>query len=138
MRITLLLVIASLILLVGCGCDEPLLEGSPFGYTGTATIEGTATIPASVGEDLQPQFLVQKAGELGRIGVIPDNLFSSQPSTCGSTLRFTITKVEAGDYDLFLEVTDPDNEFETVYEGQADTMVTVADGETVTVSLVFP
>ena len=124
--------------LAGCGSDcAPLVQGSPFGQDGTAVIRGAATIPDTIDGGLQMQLLIAEQASGVRVGVIPENLFES-PRTCGSTeLDYEITRVEAGTYSIFMEITDPDADFAEVYNQQADKTVTVADGQTVEADLVF-
>jgi hypothetical protein len=122
-----------MLLYAGCGCDVPRSVGAPFGHTGTATITGSATIASSIDDDLDIQFLLSDGGV--RIGVLPENLFDEQPTTCGGRIDFEIQQVEAGTFGVALLLRNADTE---VYDQLAAETVTVADGESVTADLTFP
>ena len=144
MRTNVVIIAGQLALLAslgaGCGGSDcpPLVEGSPFGHEGTALIQGAATIPESVPDDMNVQLLISEQGSGFRVGVIPENLLEADtPTTCGTDLEYEISGVEAGTYSIFIDVTDPGADFVTVFESTADKIVTVGDDEAVEVDLAF-
>jgi hypothetical protein len=61
-------------------------------------------------------------------GVLGENLFDVV-SVCDSpTFLYEITMVDAGSYELYLEVLDPNADAAVVYESAGDAPVSVTDG----------
>ncbi|MDD9945020.1 MAG: hypothetical protein OXU20_28515 [Myxococcales bacterium] len=108
------------------GCD---FLGSPFGHRGTAIIRGTGTLPDGLDPDYQLNLMLGAGGV--QVGVLGENVFDIVSVCDTPTFKYQITSVEAGTYDLYVEVLDPNDDAATVYESMGDTSVTVADGETV-------
>jgi hypothetical protein len=113
-----------------------VLEGSPFGAEGTATLTGKGTLPGGIPDGLQLQTAVQQGA--GSFGVLPDDLFGEKNLVCGATFQYTVHKLEAGTYRLQVLVFDPNDEStDPKFEGEAPADFTVADGQTLTQDTVF-
>jgi hypothetical protein len=111
------------------GCD---VSGSPFGHAGSATIRGKGTLPAGLVPGDQLNMMIGNGGV--QYGVLGENLFDITTICDSTTFDFEITKVEAGQWTLQIEVLDPDqpdDALASVYEAKGDVTITVADGETV-------
>jgi len=108
------------------------VSGSPFGHAGSATIRGKGTLPAGLVPGDQLNMMIGNGGV--QYGVLGENLFDFTKICDATTFDFEITKVEAGQWTLQIEVLDPDQPDDvlaTVYEAKGDVTITVADGETV-------
>ena len=108
------------------------VSGSPFSQTGSATIRGTGTLPAGLAPGNQLNMMIGSGGV--QYGVLGENLFDITTICDSTTFDFEITKVEAGQWTLQIEVLDPDqpdDALATVYSAEGDVTITVADGETV-------
>jgi hypothetical protein len=109
-------------------CTAPVLSGSPFGSTGTASIKGTGTLPDGIPNGLELQLLLDQGN--ASVGVLPDDLFNSNDRVCGKTFQYDVHKFAAGTYTLTFEVTDPNsNDFTTLFAGTAPASFTVTDGQ---------
>jgi hypothetical protein len=120
------------------GCTPPVLDGSPFGANGTATLSGAGTLPDGIADGLELQVEVGQGAV--SIGVLPENLFAENDRICGKSFSYTVRKLEAGTYRLQFVVFDPNddsNEIKAVFEGQAPADFTVADGQTLMQDTVF-
>jgi hypothetical protein len=116
-------------------CTEPVVQGTPFDGSGTATVHGSGTLPSGLPDGYQLELLVNEG--FASVGVLPPNVFDS-PTVCGRSFKYTIQKLDAGtyrlDYDLFSPnstSTDPD------YTGTSTNEFTVADGQDVAFDPVF-
>jgi len=119
-------------------CVPPVLEGSPFGANGTATLTGVGTLPDGIADGLELQ--VEVGQNNGSVGVLPDDLLAENDRICGKSFRYTVHKLEAGTYRLEFVVFDPNDDSNTikpVFEGQAPSDFTIADGQALTQDTVF-
>jgi len=119
---------------ISMGCD---VAGSPFSQTGTGIIRGTGTLPADIELDLQLNLMIGAGG--ARYGVLAENIFDIT-SVCDITFNYEITLVQAGEWQLYVEIRDPsepDDELSVVYEAEGDVSISIADGETVEQDLSF-
>ena len=132
------------VMLTGCGsdgpgaCTPPVLDGSPFGANGTATLTGAGTLPDGIADGLELQLEVGQGG--GSVGVLPENLLAENDRICGKSFRYTVHKLEAGTYRLQFVVFDPNdesNDIKPVFEGEAPSDFTIADGQTLMQDTVF-
>jgi hypothetical protein len=116
----------------------PVLEGSPFGANGTATLTGKGTLPDGIANGLELQVEVGQGN--GSVGVLPDDLFAQNDRICGKSFSYSVHKLDAGTYRLQFVVFDPNdnsNSITPVFEGQAPSDFTIADGQTLTYDTVF-
>ena len=155
-EISVSLLMATVLLALGCGDDDsnnggdgsgsdgagndgaasctPEVTGKPFGMEGTGTITGTATIPEPVPDGMNINLMIHSGG-MG-LGVLGES-FVDTSETCGNEVKFTIDGVEPGSYFISIEIYDSMNDAETVFESRSDQEITVGDGEVVDVQLVF-
>jgi hypothetical protein len=118
------------------GCSAPEITGTIFGGTGTATVTGTGTLPDGIADGLEVNILVS-SGNVS-VGVLPDNLLSTNDRVCGKTVRYTAKGLSAGTYRLTFDVVDPNSDsFKSLYEGEAESDFTIADGQTLMVDAKF-
>jgi len=118
------------------GCTAPVLVGSPFGASGTATVTGTGTLPDGIADGLEVQVLVDQPSI--SIGVLADDLLSENDRVCGKTFKYTIHSVAAGTYRLGFDVFDTNSDSTMPkYEGEGASDFTIADGQTLNLDTVF-
>ncbi len=114
----------------------PEIVGSVFGGTGTATVTGTGTLPDGIADGLEVNILVSSGN--ASVGVLPDNLLATNDRVCGKTVRYTAKGLSAGTYRMTFDVVDPNSDsFQSLYEGEAESDFTIADGQTLTVDAKF-
>jgi hypothetical protein len=105
-----------------------VITGSPVFTSGTGSVHGSGTLPASVPDGQQLQLLVQTPN-LSE-GVLPTNLLDETLS-CGS-FTFTITQLDAGTYNLGYEIHDPKSQStDATFTGTSTNTFVVADGQSV-------
>lgn len=120
----------------GQGCQPPVLDGTPFGANGTATLTGAGTLPDGIPDGLELQLLVKQG--IGSIGVLPDDLFNANDRICGKSFHYTVKKLTAGTYTLTFEASDTSSaSLMPEFKGTAPSDFTVVDGQTVAQDTVF-
>lgn len=126
----------------GCGgsgddsCQPPNLDGSVAFAQGTATLTGNGALPDGIANGLELQLLLKQGG--ASTGVIPDNLFNANDRICGKGFHYTVKKIEPGTYRLTFEVHDPNTQaIDTVFQGEAPSDFTVAEGQTLNLDTTF-
>lgn len=118
------------------GCSTPEVVGNVFGAMGTATATGTGTLPDGIADGLEVGILVSSGN--AAYGVLPDDIFATNDRVCGRTVKYTAKALSAGTYRLQFDVFDPNSDSkQTVYEGEADSDFSIADGQTLTVDATF-
>jgi hypothetical protein len=113
----------------GGKCSAPVITGSPAFSSGTGSVHGSGTLPASVPSNQEIQLEVDTPN--GGTGVLPTNLLD-EPLTCGSAFTYTITNVEAGTYSLGYNIYDPKSQSgDATMMGDSTNTFTIADGQSV-------
>ena len=121
---------------VGCGaadakedkCTTPVVDGSPFDSTGTATVHGSGTLPKGLPDGYQLELELNSGGF--SVGVLPPNLLDSA-DTCGQAFSYTIHQVDAGTYRLDYRVSPHTTSTDGAVMGTSTNEFTVADGESI-------
>lgn len=118
------------------GCSAPEIVGNMFGGMGTATVTGTGTLPDGIANGLEVNILVSSGN--ASYGVVPDDLLATNDRVCGKTVRYTAKMLAAGTYRLAFDVVDPNSDsFQSLFEGEADSDFTIANGQTLMVDAKF-
>jgi hypothetical protein len=137
----LLVTSAAFLFLAGCGsssgssggksCQPPNLDGSVFGGTGTASVNGNGSLPDGIPDGLELEILVKSANF--SVGVLPDDLFTANDRICGKTFHYNVKKLAAGTYTLTFEVFDTSTASTMAdFAGTAPSSFTIADGQMLT------
>src|SRR5215475_12133362 len=109
------------------GCSTPEIAGNVFGGMGTATVTGTGTLPDGIANGLEVGILISSGN--ASYGVLPDDILATNDRVCGKTVRYTAKTLSAGTYRLAFDVFDPNSDStQPLYEGEADSDFTIADG----------
>src|SRR5262249_8621981 len=117
------------------GCQRLTIDGAPFSSQGTATVQGTGTLPAGVTDGLGLNLMVNQGSV--SVGVLPDN-FLANDAVCGATFDYKINKLEAGTYRLKFEAYDHQSaDAKTLFSGTSTESFTVTDGQMLTFDATF-
>ncbi len=118
----------------GCGgnddapkCKEPDIEGSPFSFSGTATVHGSGTLPSGGNDGDELELLVNDGN--GSYGVLGTDLLDVS-YVCGRNFTFTISQMQAGTYRLDYEIYPPNADSPSAM-GTSTNSFTVTDGANV-------
>jgi hypothetical protein len=118
------------------GCFPPVLQGSPAGATGSATVTGTGTLPDGIANGLEVKVTVIQDNVSHE--VVADDVFSQNDRICGKTFHYSINKLAAGTYRLGFMVFVPNSDsLKPTYEGQSPDEFTIAPGATLMVDTTF-
>jgi len=135
-------------LLLGCGstdteladaCEPPVIVGSPFSSAGTATLEGTGTLPRGIPDGSSISLLLSTDDGTG-FGVLPDDILDPDnwTYTCGRSVEYTVRSIEAGTYRLEFDSWAPGSDAkEPEYVGLSTETFTIADGQTLRFDAAF-
>lgn len=125
-------VIATLGLATGCGCDEASLVGTVLAHDdGTGVLSGTVTARGAP-EDRRIEIVIAPDGTGARYTVIPENV-REPPTSCGNTFRYEVRNLDPGAYKVLgkIEVASGGaSEYEGWFAGGASTVVVTVSGAT--------